>query len=72
VVGGRGKPEDLEAYDEMQLLYSKSSDFERHLSRSYLLEHGVSAPQIIKDINGDNSKNVSNVNGNNLNGLKKK
>ena len=72
VVGGRGKPEDLEAYDEMQLLYSKSSDFERHLSRSYLLEHGVSAPQIIKDINGDNSKNISNVNGNNINDLKKK
>ena len=53
VVGGRGKPEDMEAYDEMQLLYSKSSDFERHLSRSYLLEHGVSATQIIKQINGN-------------------
>jgi len=24
VVGGRGKPEDMEAYDEMQLLYNKS------------------------------------------------
>ena len=34
VVGGRGKPEDMESFDEMQLLYSKSSDFERHLSRS--------------------------------------
>ena len=43
VVAGRGKPEDMEAYDEMQLLYNKSNDFERHLSRSYLLEHGVSA-----------------------------
>ena len=51
VLAGRGKPEDMEAYDEMQLLYNKSSDFERHLSRSYLLEHGVSATQIIKDIN---------------------
>ena len=49
VLGGRGKPEDMEAYDEMQLLYNKSSDFERHLSRSYLLEHGVSATQIIKE-----------------------
>jgi hypothetical protein len=53
VVGGRGKPEDMEAYDEMQLLYNKSNDFERHLSRSYLLEHGVSAGQIIKQLNND-------------------
>jgi hypothetical protein len=53
VVGGRGKPEDMEAYDEMQLLYNKSNDFERHLSRSYLLEEGVSALQIIKQLNND-------------------
>jgi hypothetical protein len=50
VVGGRAKPEHLEAFDEMQLLYSKSTDFERHLSRSYLLEHGVSATQIVNMI----------------------
>jgi hypothetical protein len=50
VVGGRGKPEHLEAFDEMQLLYSKSNDFERHLSRSYLLEHGVAATQIVNKI----------------------
>jgi hypothetical protein len=55
VIGGRGKPEDLEAFDEMQLLYSKSNDFERHLSRSYLLEHGVAAGKLIKEINHDNS-----------------
>jgi hypothetical protein len=60
VVGGRGKPEDMEAYDEMQLLYSKSSDFERHLSRSYLIEHGVSAVQIIKEINHNNSNSNQN------------
>jgi hypothetical protein len=72
VVGGRGKPEDMEAYDEMQNLYSKSSDFERHLSRSYLLEHGASAVQVIKEINGLTGINGSEgVNGNN-NGLKKK
>ena len=53
VVGGRGKPQDLEVYDEMQLLYSKSSDFERHLSRSYLLEHGVAATQIIQEMNNN-------------------
>jgi hypothetical protein len=50
VVAGRGKPEDMEAFDEMQLLFSKSSDFERYLSRSYLLEHGVHAGQIIKQL----------------------
>jgi hypothetical protein len=54
VVGGRGRPEDMEAYDEMQLLYNKSSDFERHLSRSYLLEHGVAAAQIIRELNHNN------------------
>jgi hypothetical protein len=59
VVGGRGEAEQLEAFDEMQLLYSKSNDFERHLSRSYLLEHGVAAGQVIKAINNnnDNKKN---------------
>ena len=57
VVGGRGKPEHLEAFDEMQLLYSKSNDFERHLSRSYLLEHGVAATQIVNQIkNGYQAK----------------
>ena len=57
VVGGRAKPEYMEAFDEMQLLYSKSSDFERHLSRSYLLEHGVSATQIVDMIkNGNQTK----------------
>jgi hypothetical protein len=63
-VGGRGRPEDMEAYDEMQLLYSKSSDFERHLSRSYLIEHGVSAVQIIKEINHNSNHNNSNSNQN--------
>jgi hypothetical protein len=58
VVGGRGEAQHLEAYDEMQLLYSKSNDFERHLSRSYLLEHGVTAGQVIKEIdNNGNKKN---------------
>jgi hypothetical protein len=56
VVAGRGKPEHLEAFDEMQLLYNKSNDFERHLSRSYLIEHGVTARQIIQDINNNNSQ----------------
>jgi hypothetical protein len=38
----------------MQLLYSKSSNFERHLSRSYLLEHGVAAVPLINDLNHKN------------------
>lgn len=64
VVGGRGRPEDMEAYDEMQLLYNKSNDFERHLSRSMLIEHGLAAKQVIDSIkpNGINNNN---------NGLKK-
>jgi hypothetical protein len=59
VVGGRGKHDDMEAYDEMQLLYSKSSDFERHLSRSMLIEHGVSAKQIVDELKNNNSKKSS-------------
>lgn len=59
VVGGRGKPEDLEAYDEMQLLYSKSNDFERYLSRSYLLEHGLHAAHVIKDLNNHGTNHTT-------------
>jgi hypothetical protein len=54
VVAGRGKPEDLESFDEMALLYTKSNSFERHLSRSYLIEHGVAAVPLIKEINHNN------------------
>jgi hypothetical protein len=56
VVAGRGKAEHLEAFDEMQLLYNKSNDFERSLSRSYLLEHGISAKQVIAEITNNNEK----------------
>ncbi len=56
VVGGRGKPEDLEAYDEMQLLHSKSNDFERNFSRSYLLEHGITAGPLIEEIENNRQK----------------
>ena len=59
VVGGRGRPEDMEAFDEMKLLYTKSNDFERYLSRSYLIEHGVSAPVIVEKLNGNNTKPVN-------------
>ena len=56
VVGGRGKPEDLEAFDEMKLLYSKASEFEKNFSRSYLLEHGISAIQLIEKIKNINKE----------------
>ena len=56
VVAGRGKAEDLEAFDEMQLLYEKSNSFERHLSRSYLIEHGVSALSVIEDLKNNGKK----------------
>ncbi len=64
VVGGRGKPEDMEAFDEMQNLYSKSNDFERYLSRSFLLEHSVYATNIIKNINMQNGYIPTTANGN--------
>jgi hypothetical protein len=41
----------------MQLLFSKSSEFERHLSRSFLLEHGVHATNIIKQLNQNGNNN---------------
>ena len=56
VVGGRGKPEDLESFDEMQLLYSKANDFEKNFARSYLLEHGMSAKQLIEEIKNNNQE----------------
>jgi hypothetical protein len=59
VVGGRGKPEDLESYDEMQLLYSKSNDFERYLSRSYLLEQGLHATRVLKGLNNHGTNNTT-------------
>ena len=62
VVGGRGKPEDMEAYDEMQSLYNKSNEFERYLSRSYLLEHGVHAVNINKELNHNNSNQTASNN----------
>jgi len=67
VIGGRGRPEDMEAYDEMQNLYSKSNDFERYLSRSFLLEHGVHATNIIKEVNQENGYAATATNGNNNN-----
>jgi len=49
IVAGRGKVNDLESYEEMRLLYSKASDLEKQLSRSLLIEHGVTHEEIMKD-----------------------
>jgi hypothetical protein len=57
VVAGRGKPEDMEAFEEMQLLYTKSNAFERHLSRSYLIEHGIAATHVVNGLNPNNGNN---------------
>jgi hypothetical protein len=70
VVGGRGKAEDMEAFDEMQNLYSKSNDFERYLSRSFLLEHSVYATDIIKEINQNNNGHTPPINNSNINNPK--
>ena len=70
VVGGRGKAEDMEAFDEMQNLYSKSNDFERYLSRSFLLEHSVYATSIIQEINQNNNGHPPPINNSNINNPK--
>jgi len=55
-VAGRGRIEDLESYEEMELLYSKASDFEKHLSSSFMIEHGVPPEEIIKDFEDSRQK----------------
>jgi hypothetical protein len=50
VVGGRGTPTNLEAYEEMRTLYTKSTDFEKQLSRSFLIEHGLNLKNIIEKL----------------------
>ncbi len=47
VVGGRGMPPNLELYDEMHMLFLKSTEFEKQLSRSFLIEHGIKIKNII-------------------------
>jgi hypothetical protein len=50
VVAGRGKVEDVESYEEMKLLFDKATDFEKQLSRSLLIEAGVTADELVDDI----------------------
>jgi len=47
VVAGRGKAEHLEAYDEMQLLYNTSNDFEE-VSLVPTLEHEFQQNKVMK------------------------
>jgi len=49
IVAGRGEITDLESYEEMQLLYNKSTDLERQLSRSFLIEHGITPADVIEN-----------------------
>ena len=50
VVGGRGRMEDLAPFDEMERLNRTASDFEKSLSRSFLVEHKASFEEILQDI----------------------
>jgi hypothetical protein len=50
VVGGRGRVEDLAPFDEMERLNRKASDFEKALSRSFLIEHSSLFEDILKRI----------------------
>ena len=48
VVGGRSRVEDLAPYDEMERLNRKASDFEKGLSKSFLVEHKAPLKDILK------------------------
>ena len=52
IVGGRGRMEDLAPYDEMERLNRTASDFERNLSRSFLVEHKASLEELLDEIKG--------------------
>jgi hypothetical protein len=61
VVAGRGKVDDIESYEELKMLSEKAtdserqlSDNERQLSRSFLIEHGITAEDLNNEI--DNKK----------------
>ena len=52
VVGGRGHMEDLAPFDEMERLNRTASEFERGLSRSFLVEHKATLEEILREIEG--------------------
>ncbi len=52
VVGGRGHMEDLAPFDEMERLNRTASDFERGLSRSFLVEHKATLDEILRELEG--------------------
>ena len=53
IVGGRGHVEDLAPYDEMERLNRKASDFERGLTRSFLVEHKASLEELMEEIRAE-------------------
>jgi hypothetical protein len=50
IIGGRAMMGDLVSYDEMDILYDKASDFEKMLSRSFLIEHGKTFEEVNTEI----------------------
>jgi len=53
VIGGRGLVENLAPYDEMERLNRSASDFERGLTRSFLVEHRASLEELLEEIRGE-------------------
>ncbi|KON30257.1 hypothetical protein AC482_04290 [miscellaneous Crenarchaeota group-15 archaeon DG-45] len=53
VIGARGVVEDLAPYDEMERLNRSASDFERGLTRSFLVEHRASLEKLLEEIGGE-------------------
>ena len=49
IIGARGRMEDLATFDEMERLNRKASDFERSLSKSFLVEHKASLEELLSD-----------------------
>jgi len=50
VIAGRAQIEDLAPYDEMERLNRKASDFEKSLSRSFLVEHKGTTDELLEKL----------------------
>ena len=55
VIAGKGRLEDLEVYAEMKDLYKQSSQGDRTLAHSFLLEQGVTPLRELTDSLGSSS-----------------
>ena len=72
VLAARAKHEDLDMLTEMNNLYEQSSESDRLLSHSFLLEHGVVATRDKKDLASGDSDSPSKDKENGLEESKKK